>query len=295
MPLASVVNILPEGSAGQEAHGDSPIPSLSLGPGPDTISRFRIFMKITARITMGFGILMAMLLLLAAGQVMVVRRMRALSNETGDSLQSALASLLLLRECVLIHRNAELLFAQAEEGARSELELHRDTFAGALQELTGGRRSEVERREIERLDKFWEQFAEELAREMARPPRRPGGATPQALSEHLDRLETQTRTVYAASISAVTAQSEQVRVTNRQWERFSWTMAVAALVLGGLIAILITRSVSIPLSSLAEGARALAEGKSFVRLDTSRKDELAQIAKDFNTLMDQLGQGSRKG
>ncbi len=252
-------------------------------------------MKVTARITTGFGILMAMLLLLVAGQVMVVRRMQALSRETRDSLQSALASLLLLRECVLIRKNAELLFAQAEEGARSELELNRDSFAGALQELVGAPGSEAERREIERLDRFWRQFAEGLARETAVSPRRRGGAMPQSLSEQLDRIETQIRTVYGSSVSAVKAHSAQVQAAIRQWERFHWTMAFAVLVLGGLVAILIIRSVSIPLSSLAEGTRALAEGKSFVRLDTSRKDELAQIAKDFNTLTDRQGPGSIKG
>lgn len=252
-------------------------------------------MNVTARITMGFGILMAMLLLLVAGQVIVVRRMQALGDRTGNSLQSALASLLLLRECSLIQRNAGLLFGQGEEGARSELELHRDSFAGALQELSGRSGSEVELREIERLDEFWEQFAEELAREIDRPLRRPGGPIPMTLSEHLARLETQTRTVYGASISAVAAQSEQAQATARQWERFSWIMAVAAVVLGGLVTILITRSVSVPLYNLAEGTRALAEGKSFIRLDTSRKDELARIAKDFNSLADRLGPGSSKG
>ncbi|NWG14853.1 MAG: HAMP domain-containing protein [Acidobacteria bacterium] len=252
-------------------------------------------MKVATRIAMGFGILLAMLLLLVAGQVIVVRRMRALSDPTGEGLHSALTSLLLLRECIHIQRNAELLFARAEDEVRADFELHCDSFARALQELAGGPRSEAERREIERLDQFWNQFTREMAMELAEPvsPRRE--AIPQALSEQLDRLETQARTLYGTSTSAVTARYEQIQNASRQWEQFSRIMALSAVTLGAFVAILIIRSVSVPLSSLAEGTRALAEGKSFIRLDTSRKDELAQIAKDFNILADRLKSESKEG
>ncbi len=60
------------------------------------------------------------------------------------------------------------------------------------------------------------------------------------------------------------------------------------LALGALAAFLINRSVALPLNSLQQGTRALVEGKSFYKLDTSRNDELAHLAKDFNTLVQRL-------
>jgi methyl-accepting chemotaxis protein len=54
--------------------------------------------------------------------------------------------------------------------------------------------------------------------------------------------------------------------------------------------LLIFRSISKPLANLTEGTRALAEGKLSYRLDTSGKDELSQLAKDFNSLTHRLNE-----
>jgi two-component system sensor histidine kinase GlrK len=51
-----------------------------------------------------------------------------------------------------------------------------------------------------------------------------------------------------------------------------------------LVSLLIVRSISKPLANLTEGTRAIADGKFFYRLDTTRKDEFAQLAQDFNKM-----------
>jgi len=57
-----------------------------------------------------------------------------------------------------------------------------------------------------------------------------------------------------------------------------------------VVSLLIVRSISKPLAHLTEGTRAIIEGKYFYRLDTSRKDEFAQLAKDFNTMIRRLSE-----
>ena len=59
---------------------------------------------------------------------------------------------------------------------------------------------------------------------------------------------------------------------------------------GAFVSLLIVRSISIPLRQLTEGTRAIAAGKFYYRLDTSGKDEFAQVARDFNTMTERLGE-----
>jgi signal transduction histidine kinase len=57
-----------------------------------------------------------------------------------------------------------------------------------------------------------------------------------------------------------------------------------ALAISILVSLLIVRSISKPLGHLTEGTRAIAEGKFFYRLDTTRNDEFSELARDFNTM-----------
>jgi signal transduction histidine kinase len=64
----------------------------------------------------------------------------------------------------------------------------------------------------------------------------------------------------------------------------SVSAGVFAVVLSTAIALIVLRSIAEPLRHLTAGTRALSEGKFFYRLDTSRHDEFAQLAKDFNAM-----------
>ena len=73
----------------------------------------------------------------------------------------------------------------------------------------------------------------------------------------------------------------------------SYVFAAIALLSSGLVSFFIVQSISRPLKQLTQGTRTIAEGKFFYRLDTTRHDEFAQLAKDFNTMtlrLDELDQ-----
>jgi signal transduction histidine kinase len=63
-----------------------------------------------------------------------------------------------------------------------------------------------------------------------------------------------------------------------------WFATFFALAISVLVSLLIVRSISKPLAHLTEGTRAIADGKFFYRLDTTRNDEFAQLAHDFNKM-----------
>ena len=248
-------------------------------------------MKVSIRISLGYGILLGSLVLLSMIQIYAIRRLQVLIDSTARSGMSAAASSLeLMRDAELIAENAGRFFRESDPEARKQIDSLRETFQSDLQQLRASIRTESENREAERLSEFWQQFLVNLGR--VQPVSKPAEVPP-GLAEDLDRLKTQTRTLYEASLESIEARSEESRTIARRTERVSWILAAGVIVAGGLISLLIVRSVAIPLTSLAEGTRAMAGGGSLYRLDTSRSDEIAQIAKDINTITEHLRSAPR--
>ena len=64
--------------------------------------------------------------------------------------------------------------------------------------------------------------------------------------------------------------------------------AIAAVVLGLLVAVAITRAITRPVSKGVAFARSVAEGDLTRRLDVDQKDEIGQLANALNTMVDKL-------
>lgn len=248
-------------------------------------------MKIPARISLGYGILLASILLLAVVQIVAVRNLQALNESASRSgLDAAVASLQLMQDGEMLRENVERFFRYRDPEAGKQIDAIRESYQADLEQLRACIRSDPEAKDLDRLTAFWKEFLETLWREQAAS--KPGNL-PEDLIEGLDRIRTQARTVYQTSLSSIEARGEESRTIAHRAERISWAIAAGALVIGGLMSLLIVRSISIPLSSLAEGTRTMAHGESYYRLDTSRDDEIAQIAKDFNTITERLRSSSR--
>jgi two-component system sensor histidine kinase BaeS len=67
-----------------------------------------------------------------------------------------------------------------------------------------------------------------------------------------------------------------------------WPIAAAGIVLSALAAVLLAAHFRKPIQRLADGARALADGRYDTRLDDARSDELGELARNFNQLANQL-------
>ncbi len=66
------------------------------------------------------------------------------------------------------------------------------------------------------------------------------------------------------------------------------TVAVLAILLGGLISVAISRSITRPISDLEAAARGMARGELNRRLSTARRDEFGRLAKSFNEMAGDL-------
>ncbi len=242
-------------------------------------------MRVAYRVASGYWVLILLIVILLGVEVLAFRRLQAVNlRNSGDNLQIALIAVDLVRDGDAVEEAARRSVTLADQASKDDLKESQQRFEDALHEIRGFQGSEREQSEAERLERFWRDYLESLAK--MPPPKTGAEGLPADVSEALSRVRTQSVTVYQALLQDIRSSASESRKYSERTEFIIWWTGCAALILGIVVALLIIRSVAGPLRSLAEGTRAIAEGKSFYRLDTSRRDELSQIARDFNTIVE---------
>ena len=249
-------------------------------------------MKVANRVAAGYVALILLPAVLLTIQVIALRRLEALNrSNSGENARIALAAVGLIRDRDQIEEQARRYFGMGDPTAKDELKETMASFESSLRLIQEHQGSARERSEASRLTQFWNEF-NGLVSKTPPPPRTPSKGSPPDLpgdlSEQLDRLRAQSLTVFDVGIQEMRRQAAEAGTSGTRAELISGWVGSAAIVVATLLAVLIVRSISIPLRDLSEGTRGITEGKDFYRLDTSRKDELGQIAKDFNNLAERL-------
>jgi two-component system sensor histidine kinase GlrK len=248
-------------------------------------------MKIATRIISGYAILILLIALLIFYQVVSIHRMQATNrNIARVDFRSALASLQLMRDHDLVEEYAKKVVLVGDPAYEEQLASFREHAESTLSEIGAVAVSEREKAEFARLAEFWNAFWRDFSRHRAQLRGARAPEFPAELQDHLDRMRTQNFTVYQQILDSIAAQAAQSDRTGDRVEMISWFAAVVALVLSAVVSFLIVRSIAVPLANLTEGTRAIAAGKFYYRLDTSGTDEFAQVARDFNTMTERLGE-----
>jgi signal transduction histidine kinase len=247
-------------------------------------------MKVTTKCISGYGILIALMFVVLVYQITSINRMH-LNFRSLESLdfQATLVSVDLIRtrDLVAEFTNKSLISGDPEYASMSR-EYERD-FQEVLEKLQPLATSEKERKEIERLAGFWDQFREAISRHRE-SKLKPEGIPPPALMEHLERLRAQAQTVYNATQETIESEIQKSASMGAEAQWISLSAAALSLILSCLVSFVILRSISEPLHNLTQGTRAIAQGKFFYRLDTSRNDEFSQLARDFNSMTQRLNE-----
>jgi signal transduction histidine kinase len=247
-------------------------------------------MKITTRIISGYGLLITVLVGLAVYRVITIKRMQSLNQTLRETnFQNALSCLEALRDRDLVEEYTWKSLALADADYLSQLKEFQKDYEERLMRLTSNAVSAEERASVRRLARLWDSFTANL-RNLQRNLPKTGGTMPKSLQEDLENLRIQTYSVYQSSLRSMSAEVEKSRVTSETAALILWASALIALVISILVSFFIYRSISNPLARLTEGTRAIAEGKFFYRLDTSRNDEFSQLARDFNTMTRRLNE-----
>jgi two-component system sensor histidine kinase GlrK len=250
-------------------------------------------MKITTRIILGYGLLLAIMLGLAAYQVYAIRRMQSINRTVAEmDFQNSLACLEAMRNFDLVEEYARKSFALGDADYLNLLREYRQDFAADLRNMKNRAAGAAAKDEIDRLARQWDALNARLAASETRFASG-GDALPEAIWQDFESLSAQLRSVYQANLGSMSLRVENARRTGETAALVLAFSTLAALAVGGLVSFFIYRSISKPLAHLTEGTRAIAEGKFFYRLDASRRDEFSQLARDFNAMTRRLDELDR--
>jgi two-component system sensor histidine kinase GlrK len=138
------------------------------------------------------------------------------------------------------------------------------------------------------------QEAEPLARDIpVKPPRAVGAKWSERLQESLDAVHLRTQELAGASQSAMDTELRASEATESEAEQATILAAAGAVLLSIFMSAILARSILRPLNALAEGTREVSAGRFSHRLTPSGNDELARVAREFNTMTERLDELDR--
>ena len=251
-------------------------------------------MKIATKIIAGYAILMVMMSGLLAYQLVSFHRMQATVSRLADvNFQTADTALQMMRDLDMVDFFAQKSFVSQDPDYLEPLKECSSLFETDLHKVESFTGPQSEQAEIHRLAGFWNSFSDEVSLQRRSIGTEGRGEMPAVLTDRLTQLKDETNSVYEAARASIDAEVRASLQSSKMAETFSWIVASVSLILAALVSMLIVQSISAPLKQLTQGTRALAEGKFFYRLDTSRRDEFGQLAKDFNTMTRRLDELDR--
>ncbi|RMG46626.1 MAG: HAMP domain-containing protein [Acidobacteria bacterium] len=247
-------------------------------------------MKIATKITAGYGTLIALMVGLLIYLVSVIHQMVSINQSLSHiNFRAAMTALQLMRDLDQLENDTRKFLVTRDPGyANKVAEMHR-LIIEDLRILRATGHAARERTEIETFDRLWQRYLQVAARPEQPVRAGDGGATATPIS-YLESLRLQADILIRVTQQEIASQVQSVAVTGKRAEFISWVAGAIALGLSVLVSLLITRSILKPLDQLTEGTRALAQGNFSYHLDIPGDDKLAQLARDFNTMTERLGE-----
>ncbi len=246
-------------------------------------------MKITTRIISGYGLFFAVLVGLVIYQVSTIARLQDVSKTLSQiNFQNAVTCLQAISHLDGVEEFTRKSFASADY--LNQLQQYQDYFQQDLADLDANIKSGEERAEMKRLSQQWDVYKKDLGALQPLLLQRGRTALPANLNEDLENLKSHTYSVYEATLRSMKSKVDRSLKTGDTAVVVLWSVTVVALAISILVSLLIVRSISKPLAHLTEGTRAIADGKFFYRLDTTRDDEFSQLAHDFNKMTSRLNE-----
>lgn len=254
-------------------------------------------MKVAARLGLGFGTLILLLVGILLYQLSVVHQ----AVQTNRELSAIISRLALTStdQVGLLDRlqeNASKYMVTLEPGYAERYEEAREAFDRTVHRLRALPLTGSEREEVARLAVLWDAHLRRSPTLEARALQASLGdlsAPMEEIARDVGRLRAQTRQVTRASQEAMAQQVRNSATAARRAERISWLAAGGAVILGLLVSWRIVRSISTSLRRLKHGTRKVAEGDFSYRLTAPRDDDFAQLARDFNIMTERLGELDR--
>jgi two-component system sensor histidine kinase GlrK len=250
-------------------------------------------MKVVTKLRAAFALYITLLGVLLIYHVSTIRRAVATGHELTElSARVRATSSEQVTRVAQLGENAAKYSVTHDTGYLDKFDQLSNAYAAELQHLQSLSLSGREHHEIGILSGEWSSLGDPTRRLASFARVNSYSALQDSLSvlqSALDALQLQTQRVGEASQAVMEVQLARSASAATLAERISWIAAIGILFLSVVISALLARSISEPLQRLTEGTHKVAEGQFDYRLDSTRDDEFAQVARAFNTMTRRLG------
>jgi two-component system sensor histidine kinase GlrK len=248
-------------------------------------------MKVTSKIISGFLILMLLAVVVLAYELTVIREMKSVNRDIAETdMSAATAALDAEKHSETLVKDSKRYFATLDEDYYGHVTADRADFIADLSKLEKTSRFDTERVAVaklqEALDQFWTAFNAVRKDGKAFDP----AELPPNLFIAMEHLQTQCDATLDAVKGSMNEQVAAAAAIGDKAEKLYWSVAVFSLLLGVIVAAFTVRSINEPLRRLTNGTRAIAKGQFWHRMPAHGNDEFAELARDFNTMTEKLGE-----
>jgi signal transduction histidine kinase len=242
-------------------------------------------MRVSTRLATGSGLVFLLLSAVLAYEVVQVDRLARLSGELA---KSGLAAAELALEQISDLGDLEAALRKFAVTGDPDYAVRARQIAKAVNARQGAMAaldlSPEVRSECSSFEDLWRVVSGAL------PASAPDKPSLEDLLRRLKLAEDKALAVSAAARRSVGEEAARAEASAREARRVSYAAALAALLVGAAALVLTVRSIQVPLSRLARGTRAVAQGRFDQRVEAAGGDEFSALAADFNEMVRRLGE-----
>ena len=247
-------------------------------------------MRLATRIGTGYAAVIAAMLGLLLYQGIVIYQMQSTNRRLSDVLfESAGLSAQLNQALDPIEEFTRKYLVTRDSGYLARIRERQDLWNRDLEKLMSLSPAPSKSLQISSLIVAWNQY-----RKMASRLEKLSAAEEEAwLNQQVDQLQAlrqRTSGITRTVQDAILAQVRQATRAGARAERISILVAVATLSGSLVVALMMVRSAARDLNRMTRGTQALSKGDFDYRLDSSSNDEFADLARDFNSMAERLGE-----
>ncbi len=250
-------------------------------------------MKVSSKIVSAFLVLMLLAVVVLGNQLTVISQMQKVNRDLFEFDLSAATTVLDIQQLTeIINDDSKKYFAVVDpSGYDKQLTDLRNDFLKDLDTLQKTARFENQQTATQKLseafDDYWKAFSR-LKQE--RTEALDSDELPPVLTNTLDHLAAQSEVTYEAVKGSMKSQIAAAKERGEKAQRVSWIAGLFSFLLGAIVFAFLIRSINDPLRRLTHGTRAIAKGQFWHRLPAHGNDEFAELARDFNSMTERLGE-----
>jgi two-component system sensor histidine kinase GlrK len=245
-------------------------------------------MKVSTRIIAGYVILILLTVAILSYQVYTIRQLNDINGNLSQvNVDNALKSLQLQYDERVIEEWAQKYYGTGDKTYKDLFDLAGNDFEMDLMKLEPTVTSEAEREAIRKVSQSWKALQEIIGAEHKHP------IDPKVTTQLNDQLAALRADATPLSDASKTAILDAANVSSKTAARayqISLYAAGGAILLSVLVSVPIVWSITSRLRELGKATRAVAAGQFEHRMAASGTDEFADLAGDFNTMAQRLGE-----